>query len=170
MIALLEAMFGSKVGRICAEVLLAVALLFGVYKYVEHKGAAQEIAALKASSAKVQDAAAKQIAANDAAHAAAVKTNEEKTNAAIQANVVTAGKLADSVRSFDAYRRTHGAVASPGSGPSAASAGECGVEDCGAVAVRLAQRGNELAGSLGDTTAVLQGCQRERDSLTGMPR
>jgi hypothetical protein len=169
-ISLIEAVFGSKIGRIIAEIVLALIATAALVLHFEHKGAAAELGRLKASSTELIE---KVRAANDAdtkQYQAAVAASQEKANAAIAARATLQSQLANSVRQFDAYRHSHPAVAGAGGPGSAAGSGECGSQDCGAVAEGLAVRGNELAGSLGAVSADLQSCQRERDALTGEPK
>jgi preprotein translocase subunit SecD len=170
MITLIEAIFGSKVGRVIAEIVLALALIGGAMLYLEHRGAEKVMAKLEKSSDEVKQQAAKQIATNNADHAAKVKTNEATTQAALDAAHKLGDALDDSVRQFDAYRRAHPAVARSASGPAAAEPGECGTRSCSDIIVFLGQRGDDLARSVAELTAILQGAQRERDSLTGLPK
>lgn len=170
MISLIEAIFGSKVGRLLAEIAFALIVIFGAYHYVEHKGAAAEIGKLQAASAQLVTSVTQHNAADTKQYEAAGVANQEKTNAALAANASLSTRLADSVRDFDAYRRAHPGVASTTGADGAAQPGECGLEDCGAVVERLAVRGNELAGSTGQLSADLQSCQRDRDALTGEPK
>lgn len=170
MIALLETFFGSKVGRYIAEIVLVLALVGTAVLHYEHKGAAEELGKLKSSSVALVAKAQKDITRETAAHAADVKANQEKTDAALTANIVLQSELTQRVRDFDAYRAKHPDLPRTASGSSPTGSGECGVAGCGDVAVQLAERGNDLADSLGQTVAALQSCQRDRDSLTGLPK
>lgn len=170
MITIIEAILGSKLGRIVAEI-LAVVLLIGSYTlYVKHEGASAELAKLKASSTTLIAKAQKDIQDETAAHTADVKANGEKTNAVLAANANLQSQLAERVRDFDAYRKAHPGVPRPVSGPVTASGGECGATSCGDLASQLAKVGDQLAASNGALSAELQSCQRDRDSLTGLPR
>lgn len=170
MIALIESIFGSKAGRFIAEMLLILALVGAVILHYEHVGAADELGKLKTSSTALIAKATKDIQAQTAAHAADVKANQEKTDAALAANTALQSDLDQRVRDFDAYRRAHPDVPSTTGGPVAASGGECGTQDCGSLASQLAKAGNELATSAGALDATLASCQRDRDSLTGLPK
>lgn len=169
MITLIESIFGSKVGRFIAELVLVLALAAAVILHYEHKGATEELGKLTTSSAALVAKANKDIAQETAAHVADVKANQEKTNAAIAANTALSAQLDSRVRDFDAYRRAHPDVPRSSGGPSAAQPGSCGATSCGDLAVQLAERGNDLARSDGELAASLQSCQRDRDSLTGLP-
>lgn len=170
MISIIESIFGSKVGRVIAEILVVLLLIFVYTMHLEHVGAKDELAKIQKSSAALIASARADITKETSAHAADIQANTEKTNAALAANTHLRGELDQRVRDFDAYRRAHPDVPRTGGGPLAAGAGECGTQDCGDLAVQLAERGNELAGSLGELTASLQSCERDRDSLTGLPR
>jgi hypothetical protein len=170
MIALIESVFGIKIPAWIIEIVLIAALSLGAVLYFEHKGATEELGKLKTSSAALIVKASKDIAVETAAHAADVKANQEKTDAALAQVTATNNLLAERVRDFDAYRRSHPDVPRAGGNTVATQPGECGASSCGDLAVRLAERGNELAGSLGAVVASLQSCQRDRDSLTGLPR
>lgn len=170
MIAILEAILGSKTGRIVAEILAGAAIVTIFALHFEHKGATTELAKLQVSSTKLIAQAQKDIQAETAKHAADVKANQEKTNAALAANAALQSSLSQRVRDFDAYRRAHPDVPRPAGGFSAAQPGECGASSCGDLAVQLATAGDELAGSSGKLAVALQSCQRDRDSLTGLPK
>lgn len=170
MITIIEAILGSKFGRIVAEILAVVLLGSFLVLHFEHKGATEELAKLKVSSTVLIAKARKDIQDETAAHAADVKANQEKTNAALAANTLTQRALTQRVHDFDAYRASHPDVSRPTGGSSTASAGECGATSCGDLASGLAKTGNELADSNGQLSAALQSCQRDRDSLTGLPR
>ncbi len=170
MISIIEALFGSKVGRVLAEILFGLILAAALVLHFEHEGAKQALAKMQASSAELVQTVTRQNAQTTAQYEAAVAANQEKTHEA-QASVATLqSRLADSVRQYDAYRSAHPDVAGAAGAGGAAQPGECGPEDCGALVERLAVRGNELAGSVGDLSADLQSCQRDRDALTGQPR
>jgi hypothetical protein len=169
MISIIEGIFGSKVGRIVAEIVLVLALIAAVVLHFEHKGAREELAKLQKSSAALVAKADADIAKETAAHVADVKANQEKTDAALAANTALQSALDQRVRDFDAYRRAHPDVPRSASGPGPASGGECGATSCGDLASQLAKAGDELAGSAGALSATLQSCQRDRDSLTGEP-
>lgn len=170
MISIIEAIFGSKVGRVLAELLLVAIAVTAVVLHFEHKGAADELSKLQKSSAVLVQKAQAQIATDTKQYQAAQATNQEKTNEALSRVTTVQSQLADSVRQYDAYRSQHPDVSRPAGVAGAAQSGECGSEDCGAVIERLAVRGNELAGSVGTLSADLQSCQRDRDALTGEPK
>lgn len=170
MIALLETLLGSKVGRWIAEALVIGLLLTAAILHFEHKGATEELGKLQTSSTKLIKQANADIVKETAAHAADVKANQEKADAALTANTALALDRDQRVRDFDAYRRAHPDVPRAGSEPAVAGAGECGATSCGDLASRLAKAGNELADSQGQLIATLQSCQRDRDSLTGLPK
>lgn len=166
MITLLE----SFLPKWLIEVLVIGLLVVVAVLYLEHKGASAELGKLKISSAALVQKAQAQNVETAKQYQAASAANQEKVDEA-QVHVASVqSQLDGSVRQYDTYRRAHRAVASPASSGVAAQSGECGVEDCGAVVERLAVRGNELAGSVGGLSAELQGCQRDRDALTGEPR
>lgn len=170
MITLITTLWASKLGKWLIEVVLILALFFGYSAYEHHQGASDELAKLKNSSTALIARANDNIAHETAAHAADVKANQEKTDAALQVATAANNALVDSVQRFDAYRRLHPDVPRTGGGPSATSPGECGAVSCGELASQLAKVGDELAASQGALVATLEGCQRDRDSLTGLPK
>lgn len=170
MITLIATMWGSKVGKVLIEIVLIIAMLFGIRAYLEHEGAAAELGKLQTSSVALVAKANDDIVKETAAHVAEVKSNQEKTNAALAANTALQSSLDQRVRDFDAYRRSHPDVSHTAGGSVTAVSGECGVESCGDLASRLAKAGDELADSQGALVATLQSCQRDRDALTGLPK
>lgn len=169
MISLLVGIFGTKAGRMIAEIVFALLVLSAIGLHIEHKGAQEELGKLQKSSVTLIAQANARIKKDGDDYTAAQTTNQEKTNEALASNASLQSRLADSVRQYDAYRRAHPAVGSAAGVDGSAIAGECGLEDCAVVVERLAVRGNELAGSLGAVSADLQSCQRDRDALTGLP-
>lgn len=163
-------LLGLKVPAWVYEVVAGILIAALIAGYLEHRGALGEIAKLQKSSVKVQQDAQKEIDRNNTDHAKEVTANEAKTKAAVDAANHLGDALDNSVRQFDAYRRAHPAVASPPGGSAAAGLGECGAQSCSDLAVQLAERGDELARSNGELAAALQGAQRERDALTGLPK
>jgi hypothetical protein len=152
------------------EAIAIVALSGTVSLYLMHRGAARELAKLHTSSVKLQDKANKDIAQETAAHAADNAANQETLNATLKDYGVLSDTLDQRVRDFDAYRRSHPDVARPAGGSVPAGSGECGTEPCADLAVRLAERGDDLARSVGELAPALQACQRDRDSLNGLPK
>lgn len=169
MITLIESVLGVSVPRWVIELVLAVLLVGSAALYLEHRGAQHELAKLQRSSAALVAKAEKQITRDASDYAAAQKANQEMLDAAQAAYAREHADLDDSVRKYDAYRKAHPDVARTPRQPGAASGGECGARDCGAVVEELAVRGNELAGSLGGLASGLQACERDRDALTGKP-
>ena len=170
MITLIESIFGSTAGRVIAEIVLILALMCAVVLHYEHKGAKEELGKLQKSSSALIAKAQKEIAVETAAHAADVKANQEKLDAALAQVTATNDLLAQRVQDFDAYRRAHPNVPRSGGVTPATGDGSCGAQSCGDLAVQLAERGNDLADSLGQAVAALQSCERDRDSLTGLPK
>lgn len=162
-------LIGLNVPAWVVELVAIVALAGGAVLYFEHRGAAHELVKLQTSSAKLVAKANTDIVDETTQHVAADKANQEKLNAALTTNTALQSQLADSVRGFDAYRRAHPDVARPSGGPVAAVSGECGARSCGDLAQELAGRGNELANAVGQLDATLSACQRDRDSLNGLP-
>lgn len=169
MISLIESMCGISVPRWVIELVLAALVLGGAVLYLEHRGAARELAKLQVSSARVIAQAKDQIKADTASYAAAQSINQGKLNAALSANTALQSNLTQRVRDFDAYRRAHPDVESSGGVTVTAPSRECGARSCGELAQELAARGTELAGAAGAASAALQACQRDRDALTGKP-
>jgi hypothetical protein len=162
-------LFGLAIPAWVYEVLIGIVATVGVILFLEHRGATHELDKLKVSSAHLIAKANTDIQNETNAHNADVKANQGKIDAALAANATLTADLARSVSLFDAYRRAHPDVARPTGGSGPAVSGECGARSCGDLASELAVRGNELAGSVGALSATLQGCQRDRDSLTGLP-
>ncbi|HEV2178360.1 MAG TPA: hypothetical protein VGU20_31180 [Stellaceae bacterium] len=169
MIALIEGLFGIKVPAWLIEAVLAFLLIAGAALYLEHRGAREELAKLQESSTKLLDQAKKDIQTQTDRHTADVKANEGKTDAAIAAANALSDALDQRVRDFDAYRASHPDVPRSSGEPGAAGGGECGLVSCGELAGRALQDGNRLARSVVDLSAELQSCQRDRDSLNGLP-
>jgi len=167
--SLIEKLFGVGIPAWVVEVIAVLALVGGGILYFEHRGASGELAKLQASSTKLIAKAQGKIAAEAKRHQSDNAANQEKLNDALVSNNDLTTRLASSLRDFEAYRRAHPDVPRPTSGPVAASSGECGARSCGDLAEELAVRGNELAGSVGELSANLSACQRDRDSLTGLP-
>lgn len=152
------------------EIIVLVLVAFSVAAYLEHRGAEHELASLTKSSTALKAEAKKEIDKLTTKHAAADAANQEKIREANKRVADTTNARDRVVRDFDAYRRTHPDVESPSGKPEAARSRECGTEDCGTIVVRLAERANNLAHSLGEVSDSLQGCQRDRDFLTGLPK
>lgn len=134
------------------------------------EGKAKELVLLKTSSDTLKAKVAQVIAETTATHEAEAKANQEKLDATLKANAAISDALDQRLRDFNAYRRSHPNVASPPSGTPVTGAGECGTRPCGDVVADLAVRGDGLARSVGELTSTLQACQRDRDSLTGLPK
>lgn len=169
MITLIESVLGISVPRWVIELVLAALVLGGATLYLEHRGAARELAKLQVSSARVIAQAKDQINADTASYAAAQSVNQGKLNAALKSNSDLNAALAQRVRDFAAYRASHPDVARSNGATVATSSGECGARSCGDLAQELAERGTELAGAAGQAAAALGSCQRDRDALTGKP-
>ena len=169
MTSLIAKLFGLTIPTWVIELVALLALSATGVLYLEHRGATHELQKLEVSSAKLLTSTKQQIAAEVKAHAADVAANQEKLNEALDSNAALQSQLDQRVRDFDAYRRAHAPVARAPSQPAAAASGECGAQSCGDLAERLAERGNELATSIGELRAGLQACERDRDSLTGLP-
>ena len=161
---------GISVPTWVMELAVGLALLGGGILYFEHRGAREELGKLQVSSAALVAKAEKTIRAETEKHAADNAANLEKLDAANRDNAALGSALDQRVRDFDAYRRAHPDVPRPAGGPAAPVGGECGAQSCSDLAVQLAERGNDLARSVADLTAALQAAERDRDSLTGLPR
>lgn len=136
----------------------------------DHKIIAAHDAQLVATGAAIKAHAEKRIADLTLQHAAEVAANQGKLDEALKTNGALSDSLDQRVRDFEAYRRSHPSVAGSSSGSSAAVSGECGALSCGELASRALQDSEQLARSVGELSAVLPGCQRDRDSLTGLPK
>jgi hypothetical protein len=168
-------MFGlSSLELKLAALGLLLAVCTGYLAYEHHhliaEGKASELALLKVSSDTLKAKVKEAIDQTNASHQADEKANQEKLNAALTAANSLSGALDKRVRDFDTYRRTHPDVARPPGGPPVTGGGECGTLSCGDLASELAVRGDGLARSVGELTSTLQACQRDRDSLTGLPK
>lgn len=169
MITAIEGMLGITVPKWVIELVLAALLALFLVAHFEHVGAAKELASLQKSSAALIAKAQTQISNDAARYTSAQKVNQEKTDEATTRVTALQSELAASVRQYEAYRRSHPDVSRPAGGSQPASAGAAGPDARDAIIVRLAERGNELAGSVGELSAQLQSCQRDRDALTGLP-
>lgn len=163
-------LFDLNIPQWVIEIIAVLGIAGAAVLYLEHRGATDELAKLKSSSAKLLTKAQAAIDKETQAHAAEVAANQEKTDAALKAYDAVSGMLDDRVRDFDAYRASHPDLPRPAGGPAAAPDRSCGTQSCGDLAVQLAERGNDLARSVGELSATLQSCQRDRDALTGLPK
>lgn len=134
-----------------------------------------EVAKLHKSGTELEAKVEKANAATTSAYQAGVNSNQGKLDEAHH-DVETVTAQRDAVASaFALWVRQHpgsspnAGVARPGSQPEAAGNGECGYLSCADLAIQLVQDGDNLARDLGLVTADLQSCQRDRDSLTGLP-
>lgn len=168
--SILAKLFGISVPTWAVEIVAVLALVGGALGWFAHHERGVEIAKLQKSSAALVAKANKTVAAETAQHTASDHANQEKLNAAIAASNVLGSALAQRVRDFDAYRKSHPGLPRPAGNSVAAPDRESSAVDFGAIALELAERGNELADSVGQLRASLQACQRDRDSLTGLPR
>lgn len=169
MITAIEGMLGISVPKWVIEAALALLLGLFLIAHFEHVGAARALAKLQKSSAALIAKAQTQIAHDTQQYSAAQKANQEKTDEATTRVTALQSELAASVQQYQAYRRSHPDVSRPAGGSQPASAGAAGPDQRDAIIVRLAERGNELAGSVGELSVQLQSCQRDRDALTGLP-
>jgi hypothetical protein len=144
-------------------------LLFGVYEYkhIEAKGAAHEIAALQASSKTLTDAATKQVAETAANYATTVAAITEKADENDKASAAQHESDAQRLRDYDAYRSSHPALESAGSGTQPQAAGTPGDNGVERSLSSLEQVALDLAGSLRDDQNALSACMADRDGLTG---
>lgn len=152
------------------EVVAVLGLAGSVVLYLEHRGAAGELAKLQKSSTKLIDQANKDIARETAQHQADNTANQGMLDATLKANALLSDTLDQRVRDAAAYRASHPDVPRAGGGPAAACQGEPGAAGSGDITLLLAERGNDLYRSAGELAATLSACQRDRDSLTGAPK
>lgn len=169
MITALEGIFGITVPKWIIEVVLAALLFLFLVAHFEHKGAEAELGKLQKSSAVLIAKAQTQITHDAEQYSSAQKANQEKTDEATASVTTLQSQLADSVRQYQAYRSSHPSVSHTVSQPVAAPAGASSPDQRDTIIVRLAERGNELAGSVASLSAQLQSCQRDRDALSGLP-
>lgn len=149
--------------------LLLLALAAGAYEvhHLKAEGAAHEISALQASSAKLQAEAAKQIAENTANYAATVAAVTEKADADYKVSAAQHESDAQRLRDYDAYRRSHPAVGGPASAAAIADAGKSGATGIDDKFASLEQVALGVAGSNAHLAIALMACMQERDGLTG---
>lgn len=174
--SLITKLLGISLPAWVVEVVAVLAIGGAGLGWFAHHERGIELAKLEKSSEKVKAEAAKQIADNTAAHAAADQQNQEKLDAAHK-DVDTASAQRNAVATaFAQWVRQHpgsganGAVARPAGQPATANDGECGSRRCADLALELVRDGDNLARDLGLVSADLQACQRDRDSLTGLPK
>jgi hypothetical protein len=169
-VSIIAKLFGISVPAWVIELVAVLALLGSAVLYLEHRGAVGELSKLQRSSVALVAKAQAAIVTEAKQYAADSATTQEKLNEALASNSDLQSQLAQRVRDFDAYRRQHANVSRPAGPTVAAGSGECGTESCGALASRLATVGDELAASVGELSASLYACERDRDALTGLPR
>lgn len=138
-----------------------VALLIGFGVFVHHErslGAAAEVRVVQEASAKVQAAAAKQVAALNSQHAATVAAIQEKQSADLKAAAAQSASLASRLRQYRANRSCPGPVlAGTPAAPAAGAAGPSSVDEAVAGVIAAAAHDN----------AIVIAERAERDSLTG---
>ena len=144
-------------------------ILFGIHEvnHLKAEGAAHEVAALKVSSDKLiaQETAHVALVAKTYAASAAktTETLDEQTQATAAAQSDAAQRLSD----FNAYRRSHSAVASAGGAGANQGAGtDSGGSDSERLS-SLEQVALDLAGAAAAGRNALSACMAERDALTG---
>ena len=149
--------------------LIAGLIAFGVYEvhHLKAEGAAKEVAALQVSSDKLQAAAAKQVAATAASYSATLSTVTENLDAQVKAAATQHTADALRLQNFDAYRRSHPQVGSPGGGPSAQSPGTSVAAGTSDYLTSLGQVALSFAGANADAASALSACMADRDALTG---
>lgn len=149
--------------------LIVALIIFGVYErnHLIAEGAQHELAALKISSDRLQQAAAKQVTQTAADYAASLSTIKENLDEQQRTNSVLASTDAQRLRDFDAYRRSHPALggAAGGPGPQATGAGSTITVD--EVLSGLEQSAQSLAAATRSASAALTACMADRDSLVG---
>ncbi len=149
---------------------LVAALIAGVIYERNHliaEGAAHEIAALQASSAKLQAAAEAKVQETAANYAATVAALTEKHDADTQVANAQLSNDAQRLRDYDAYRRSHQTVGGPASAAAINGSGTGGNSGSDDKFTSLEQVALGLAGSVAHTSIALIGCMAERNSLTG---
>lgn len=158
------------------EITAVLAIAGGAVGWFAHHERGVELAKLKKSGTELEAKVEKANAATTAAYQAGVQSNQEKVDAAHN-DVAKASAERDAVAAaFTQWVRQHpssnanSGVARPGGQPAPAGNGECGSRSCAELAIQLVQDGDNLARDLGLVTTDLYACQRDRDSLTGLPR
>lgn len=149
---------------------IIAALLIGFWYYTVHErelGAAREMAALQASSAKLQVAAQKQVAETAANYATTLNTIQEKQSDEIKMAAAQHDADARSLLYYDTYRRLHPALGSPASGPGTAGAGSSVAPTDDGRFSSLEQVALGLAGAARSDAGSLTACMADRDALTG---
>lgn len=174
--SLLAKLFGLNLPAWVVEVAAAAAIAATALLWFAHHERGIELAKLQKSGRELEAKVEKANAATTAAYEAGSKSNQEKLDAAHH-DVDAVSSQRDAVASaFALWVRQHPGsnpdpgVARPPGQPAAAGNGECGPRSCADLAVQLVQDGDNLARDLGLVTADLYACQRDRDSLTGLPR
>lgn len=149
---------------------LVAALIAGVIYERNHliaEGAAHEIAALQASSAKLQAAAEARVQQLAADYAATVVAHQETFDAQTQVANAQLSDAAKRVSDYDAYRRSHQTVGGPASAAAIAGSGKSGPSGVDDQFASLEQVALQLASSTAHSVIALNMCMVDRDSLTG---
>ena len=162
-------MFGLPIKDILyASIILLLLGGFGWYTIHERDiGEAKEVAALKASSEKLQAAADAKVAQITAQHTTEVTTIKETYETALTADSAQRSSDAQRLRNYDAYRSAHGAVGSASPGPSTGGPVQSGTGSSDAIFSRLESVAGELADSARNANAALSACIADRAALTG---
>jgi hypothetical protein len=151
---------------------IIVAILAGFGWYTVHErdlGKASEVAALKKSSDELQAKAAAHVAQVAKAYSTASTVNLENLNAQLKAASDQHDSDAQRLREYDAYRRTHPAVASAQTGSGFGSAGSQSSNGYDEQFASLEQVALQLATAGREVNASLAACMADRTTLTGKP-
>ena len=140
-----------------AGVIALVAFGWYEYEHLQHVGAAKQLAAEQAASAKVQAEAAKTIANQQADYDAKLKATQEAQNVALQEAANESAGLAARLRVALTARCPSSVL------QGAAPAAPGGVAGAGSIADAVAG----LAAAAAHDNAICEGERAERDSLTG---
>lgn len=158
------------------EIVAVLAIVGGAVGWFAHHERGIEVEKLHKSGTELEAKVEKANAATTGAYNAGVQSNQEKVDEAHHQVAEATAKRDAVAADFAKWVQQHpsgnpnAGVARTGGQSTAAGNGECGSRSCADLAIQLVHDGDNLARDLGLVTADLQGCQRDRDSLTGLPK
>ena len=153
---------------IYGAIIVALITFYNVHVHnLETQAAAHEVAALKISSDKLQQAAAKQVTQTAADYAASLSTIKGNLDEQVKVAATQHDSDAQRLRDYDAYRRQHPALGSTAGGPGSPASGAGSTISVDDVLGSMEQAGLSLATAVRLDSSALAACMADRDALTG---
>lgn len=149
---------------------IIAALIAGGIYYTHHErvvGAAHEVAALKASSDKLNAQADAKVAQLTAQHSQEVTSIQETLNAQLKTASTLHASDVQRLREYDSYRHSNPSVGSAAAGSDADQSGTKGAEGSADIFDQLESVALDLATADREGSAALNACIADRNALTG---